>query len=77
MVLQHYKEKERQNNRQNDATVSHAHTYTQNSPCTHALVSTQTQIHTCVIAQSNAVNELYIYIYVSKNFNGFLFVWIS
>lgn len=77
VVLQHYKEKERQNNRQNDATVSHARTYTQNSPCTHALASTQTQMHTCVIAQSNAVNELYIYIYVSKNFNGFLFVWIS
>lgn len=62
VVFQHCKEKERQNNRQNDATVSHTHTYTQNSPCTCALASTQTQMHTCVVAQSNAVNELYIYL---------------
>lgn len=40
----------------------HTDTYTQDSPCTHALASTHTQMHICVIAQSNAVNELYIYL---------------
>lgn len=77
VVFQHYKEKERQNNRQNDATVSHTHTHTHK--IAHVHVRLRAHRHRCTHAwlPNPMLSTSSIYIYVTKNFNGFLFVWIS